>query len=133
MDVSLTRGDELRREVRQLPAELYNKILLMFSRRQKGSLFVPIRSMQYLAIIDADEVVFVDGQGPRVIELAWQRFRSGEREGLHAPVGYECVYYDHNGAQTMQRLQGEFFKALEVLEERLPRPPGATVTSIGRD
>ena len=133
MDVSLTRGDELRREERQLPAELYNRILLLFSRRQKGSLFVPIRSMQYLAIIDADEIVFVDGQGPRVIELAWQRFRSGEREDLHAPVSYECVYYDDKGVETMQRLQGELFKALEIIEKRSPRPAGATVTSIGRD
>jgi hypothetical protein len=133
MDINLTRGDELRREVRQLPAELYNKILLLFSRQQKSSLFVPVRAMQYLAIIDADEIVFVDGQGPRVIELAWQRFRSREREDLHAPVSYECVYYDDKGVQTMQRLQGELFKALEAIEERLPRPHGATVTNIGGD
>jgi hypothetical protein len=119
--------------VRQLPAELYNKILLLFSRLHKGNLFVPIRSMQYLAIIDAKEIVFVDGQGPRVVELAWQRFRPQEREDLHAPVSYECVYYERKGVQTMRRLQGEFFKALEVIEARLPRPGGATVTSIGRD
>jgi len=133
MEVSLTRGNELRREVRQLPAELYNKIMLLFSRLQKGSLFVPIRSIQYLAVIDADEIVFVDGQGPRVIELAWQRFRPQEREDLRAPVSYECVYYDHKGMQIMQRLQGEFFKALAVIEERLPKSRGATVSSIGRD
>jgi hypothetical protein len=89
--------------------------------------------MQYLAIIDADEIVFVDGQGPRVIELAWQCFRPGDRADLLAPVSYECVFYDHRGEQTMQRLQGDFFRALELFEERLPRPRGTTVTSLERD
>ena len=133
MDVSLTRGDELQREERQLPAELYKKILLLFSRLQKGNLFVPIRSMQYLAVIDAEEIVFVDGQGPRTIELAWQNFRPQERADLRAPVSYECVYYETKGLQTMQRLQSEFFQALAVVEKRLPRSQGGTVTRIGRD
>lgn len=133
MDVTLTRGDELQREERQLPAELYKKILLLFSRLQKGSLFVPIRSMQYLAVIDAEEIVFVDGQGPRSIELAWQHFRPQEREDLRAPVSYECVYYEPKGLQTMQRLQSEFSQALAVVEKRLPRSQGGTVTRIGRD
>lgn len=133
MDLRLTRGEELRREVRQLPAELYNKIPVLYSRLKKSSLFVPVRSMQYLAIIDADEIVFVDGQGPRVIELAWQSFHPGDRADLQAPVSYECVFYDHKGEQTMRRLQGDFFRALELFEERLPRPHGATVTRIERD
>jgi hypothetical protein len=132
MRLSFERGAEIGREVRQLPAEYYRKILLLFSRRGDSSLFVPIRSMQYLAIVDKEEIVFVDGQGPRFIELAWRDFHPGERQDLRAPVTYTCVYYEQKGNVAMARLQVEFFKALEMLEERQPRQEGGSVTPIDR-
>jgi len=132
MRLSFERGAEIGREIRQLPAEYYRKILLLFSRSRGSSLFVPIRSMQYLAIVDSEEIVFVDGQGPRLIELAWRDFQPGERQDLRAPVTYTCVYYEQKGNAAMARLQAEFFKALELLEERQPRHEGATVTPIDR-
>ena len=130
MELSFERGSEIGREVRQLPAEHYRKILLLFSRSRSRNLFVPIRSMQYLAIVDQEEIVFVDGQGPRVIELAWRDFHPGERADLREPVSYTCVYYEEKGRMAMGRLQGEFLKALEILENRQPKPPGATVTEL---
>ena len=132
MELRFERGSEIAREQRQLPAEHYRKILLLLSRSRTSSLFVPIRSMQYLAIVDQEEVVFVDGQGPRVIELAWRDFHPGEREDLREPVSYTCVYYEDKGRAAMGRLQGEFFKALEILEERQPKSSGATVTDLQR-
>jgi hypothetical protein len=132
VELSFERGKEIDREVRQLPAEYYRKILLLFSRNRKSSLFVPIRSMQYLAIVDQEEIVFVDGQGPRIIELAWRDFRPGEREDLRAPVSYTCIYYEDKGLRNMGRLQGEFLKALDLLEHRQPRSgEAATVTPLG--
>jgi hypothetical protein len=132
MQVSFERGSEIAREARQLPAEHYKKILLLFSRCHSDSLFVPIRSMQYLAVIDREEIVFVDGQGPRVIEVAWRDFHPGEREDLRAPVSYTCIFYEPKGRTEMARLQGEFFKALELLEGRQNRPRGATVTHLDK-
>lgn len=132
MDISFERGNEIEREARQLPAEHYRKILLSFSRCNSESLFVPIRSMQYLAIIDREEIVFVDGQGPRVIELAWRDFHPGEREDLRAPVSYTCIYYEGKGRTVMARLQSEFLKALELLERRHSTPGSATVTRLDR-
>ncbi len=130
MDLSFERGDEIRREVRQLPAEHYKKILLLFSRSQSTSLFIPIRNMQYLAVIDREEVVFIDGQGPRRIELAWRDFHPGEREDLRAPVTFTCIYYEEKDSEAKRRLQSEFFKALELMEERQTGTEGATVTHI---
>jgi hypothetical protein len=133
MELSFERGSEIGRENRRLPAEYYRKILLLFSRSHKKSLFVPIRSMQYLAIVDPEEVVFVDGQGPRIIELAWRDFHPGERDDLRAPVTYSCIYYEQKGMKIMGRLQGEFLKALDQLEHRQPRTDAAaTVTRLGR-
>lgn len=132
MQLTFERGREIGREVRQLPAEHYRKILLLFSRSAGSTLFVPIRSMQYLAIVDPEEVVFVDGQGPRTIELSWRDFHPGEREDLRAPVSYTCIYYEEKGRAGMGRLQGEFLKALDLLEHRRPRAEGsATVTPLG--
>jgi hypothetical protein len=134
MELSFERGEEIDREDRQLPAGYYRKILLLFSRSGQEHLFVPIRSMQYLAILDQEEIVFIDGQRPRNIELAWCDFHRGEREDLRAPVTYTCVYYENKGRSNMGRLQGEFLKALEKLELRQPRATeAASVTRLDRD
>jgi len=90
MELKFIRGDEIGREQRTVSADLYNKIRLLFSRISGEHLFVPIRSMQYLAAIDSEEIVFVDGQGPRAIEIAWRDFHTVEREGLRAPVAFTC-------------------------------------------
>jgi hypothetical protein len=88
--------------------------------------------MQYLAAIDSEEIVFVDGQGPRVIEISWRDFHAAERKDLRAPVAFTCIYYDKKGSEIMNRLQSEFLKALQLMEERQPKTDGATVTPIGK-
>ena len=133
MDLSFERGDEIGRESRQLPAEHYNKVRLLHSRIGGKPLFVSLRGMQYLAIVDDEEIVFIDGQGPRVIEVSWQDFRASEREDLRSPVNYTCIYYSEKGVQAMSRLQSDFLKGLELLEKRRPKGAGqATVTRIDR-
>lgn len=132
MEIRFERGPEIEREQRTLPAAHYRLIRLLFSRGQSGNLFVPIRSMQYLGVLDREEIVFVDGQGARVIELAWRDFQAGERTDLQAPVSYTCVYYLSKGRAIMPRLQREFCKALELMESRLPKQPSETVTPIKR-
>ena len=133
MDLSFERGEEIKRETRHLPAEHYKKILLLFSRSRNEHLFIPIRSMQYLAIIDQEEIVFVDGQDRRNIEITWCDFQREQRENLSEPVSYTCIYYEEKGLQIMQRLQSEFFKALELVEDRQPKSDGASVTPLVRD
>lgn len=132
MDVNFTRGREILRETRSIPADLYNAIHLLFARARREHLFIPIRSMQYLAAIDHEEIVFVDGQGPRAIEIAWRDFRAGERQDLRAPVSYTCIYYDQEAPGIMNYLQSEFLKAVEMMQERQPKPDGATVTPLER-
>jgi len=125
------RTAELKREARTLSAETYNLAHRLLGRAAQGCLFVPIRSMQYLAVLDREEFIFVDREGRRTIEIAWQRFRPGERAALDAPVAYEAVYYSANAPETMRRLQGEFLKALHALEGREPAPAGARILPLG--
>jgi len=124
------RRGEVARESRVLPAATYNLAHVLLARAVNGCLFVPIRSMQYLAVLDKEEFIFVDREGGRMIEIAWKHFQPGERTALDAPVSYEAVYYSASGVQTMQRLQGEFHKALMLLEQRAPTHALARVVKL---
>ena len=126
------RPPELSREARTLPAESYNLAHLQLARAASGCRFVPIRRMQFLAVLDREEFIFVDREGSRMIDIAWQRFRPQARTTLDAPVAYEAVYYVADGAEIMRRLQGEFFKALKELRDREPRPVSARVLPLNR-
>ena len=126
------RRAEVSREARTLPADVYNRAHVLRARGAGGSLFVPIRSMQVLAVLDREEFIFVEREGGRMIDIAWQRFRPQARATLDAPVAYEAVYYTADGAEIMRRLQGEFFKALKELRDREPRPVSARVLPLSR-
>jgi len=122
------RPPELSREPRTLPAETYNLARVMFQRAATGSLFVPLRGMQFLAVLDAEEFIFVDREGRRMIELAWQHFVPQARRALDEPVSYEAVYYSSASAEVMRRVQSEFHKALREIEQKTtPNRPARVI------
>jgi len=124
------RRDEMTREPRTLPAATYNLAHVLLTHAAGGCLFVPMRGMQYLAVLDNEEFIFVDREGGRMIEIAWRHFRPGERAALDAPVAYEAVYYSAAAPQVMPRLQGEFHKALVQLQARAPATAPAHVFKL---
>jgi hypothetical protein len=120
------RPEELACERLTLPAALYNQCRLMLSRCQYEHIFVPVRSMQFQAVIDTEEVIFVDnqayavrdGKGGKLIRLAWKFRRDQGREGLNEPAPIDLIYYDEKSRELHNRLIGEFKKALDELETR---------------
>ena len=124
MEITCYRDSEIAREGRHLPGATYNLAITLLARSNSDCLFVPIRSLQYLAILDAEEFVFVDGTSKCRIDIAWRNFRPMERNTLAAPVSYEAVYYLPDTATLMARLQTEFPFALHSLadKERLAGP-----------
>lgn len=129
MKIELQRGAELAREPRQLPAVVYNLTRTLLARGG-DAVFVPIRSMQVLAIIDRDEIVFVDSDRKHVVETAWQAFTPRTRSSLDAPVPYELVHYGRQSLALMARLQAEFARALLALAAKAPPHGTATVLPI---
>ncbi|HJV94759.1 MAG TPA: hypothetical protein VJ608_01930 [Albitalea sp.] len=127
------RPAELSREARTLPADIYNLAHHLLTRAGTGCLFVPIRSMQFLAVLDADEVIFVDREGRRLIELAWQRFAPQTRRSLEDPVPYEVVYYSPAAIEVMRRVHGEFYKALRELEQKTTLAGPGRVIKLARE
>ena len=118
MDITCYREAELTREPHTLPAAVYNLAKHLIARSAGGVVFVPIRSMQYLAILDREEFVFVDNQYKSWIEVAWQHFHPQARTSLEDPVPYEAVIYHPDGFATMRRLMGEFPRAMQLLDDR---------------
>ena len=115
MEITCYRDQEVAREPRQLSAATYNLAHTMLSRSASGNLFIPIRTMQYLAILDAEELVFLDGVRKCWIDIAWRNFRPQFRSSLDDPVSYDAVYYTPGMVQIMTRLQRELYLALQQL------------------
>ncbi|MBK1723643.1 hypothetical protein [Thiocystis violacea] len=120
------RPDEVvARESSNLPASIHNRLRLLLKRSDGASVFVPIRVMQYLAVVESSEIVFVDaqggyayhdGQGGRLIRLAWRP--SVDRESLDAPVPCEMVYYYGDLRAVQRRLLAEMGPALDRLLDK---------------
>lgn len=118
MEITCYRDTELRRDLHHLPAASYNLAKTLLAKSPTGVVFLPIRSMQYLAILDAAEIVFIDGVQKSLIDIAWQNFHPNQRESLEDPVAYDLVCYSERALEQAGRLQGEFFKAMQQVASR---------------
>ena len=118
MEITCYRDSEIKREHHQLPADTYNLALTLLARSTSGNLFIPIRSMQYLAIFDLEELVFLDGERKCWIDIAWRKFHPQKRTALDEPVEYEAVFYSVGAEKLMNRLQAEFSNALKELAKK---------------
>lgn len=127
---SFERGQPLSRVDSALPAATYNLTRILLATSADDCVFVPLRGMQYLAVVDREEIIFVDSQYKRWVEVAWRRFRPQAREALDAPVAYEAVFYTPEGADTQRRIQSEFHKALALLDSRRPVAGSARILPL---
>lgn len=120
------RPPERERRAVTLPAATLNAARLLLARSRGDCLFVPIRSMQYLAVVDREETVFVDsqayavhkGMGGRLILIAWRLRPMGQSPSLSEPVPCDLIFYRAGLDDTQRRLVGEYGRALQLLGER---------------
>ena len=109
-----------------MPAGIYNLYHALQLRSETGHVFVPIRSMQYMAVLDKNEVVFVDsqsyavssGEGGRLILIAWKFSNSHDRDALTDPMPCDVVFYQQDNRDLQLRLISEFKNAMELLDQR---------------
>ena len=121
------RPESLACERLTLPAALYNRCRLALSRCPNEHVFVPVRSMQIMAVIGPDEVIFVDsqayavqdGEGGRLICLAWVFRPEAGRSDLTEPAPIELLYFREDARELHSRLVGELAQVLEQMEDRL--------------
>ena len=130
MRIEFERDREIERRPTFLPSDLYKKLRHLRTLQGKDALFIPIRSLQYLAVVDEEEVFFVDGLGDRRIVLAWQNFRPADCARIGDPVPFELVIYRESARDAVLRLVREFSEAIELYESRHVGMPasGASIT-----
>jgi hypothetical protein len=134
IELTCYRDAELAREERRMPAVAYNHAITLLARSDNQCLFVPIRSMQYLAILDAEEFVFVDGTRKNLIDVAWQHFRPSERTSLDDPVSFQAIYYKTDVKELVTRLHTEFPLALlQLANKNQPHRPARVIKLITPD
>lgn len=138
------RPPEVGREHWSIPAAIFNPIQRLLARSPSGCVFVPIRAMQFQAIADREEIVFVDSQGGyasqdgvggRLIAVAWQPASGYDRAALHEPVPCQVVHYRRSDRELQWRLVSELSGALAALEQRqregvTPSPVGARIVTL---
>jgi len=132
LEITCYRDAELKRESLFLPATVYNTAHLLLEHSKEGVVFVPIRNMQYLAVIDFEEIIFLDSENKSWVAIAWQNFRPQHRTALTEPVPYEAVFYNENAKETMKRLLVEFPPALNVLSAKDTPLSAASIIKLDR-
>jgi|GEM_PF-1112640 len=118
---SFILGNVLLEEKRSIPASLYKKTLKLKKNKEKA-VFVPVRSMQYLAIIDTAEIVFVNGLNKRLIEFSWNNFNYKKSMKITDPVEYILKFYVPGKEEEARRMQREFEVHVDIMLSRLTTP-----------
>ena len=118
--------DEFERKQWSVPADIYNLYRSLLNKSSTGSVFVPIRSMQFLAVLDKNEIIFVDSlayavsdkQGGRIILISWRFSPNHDRSSLTEVVPCDVIFYTRKDATAQLRLATEFKQAMGLMDQR---------------
>lgn len=110
---------------------IYNKAHLLLAR-QSPPIFVPLRNVSLMAILQPHEWVFCDYIGGRIAVTIWHDFRPQERDSLDEPVSCRMDLFSPGAEIALKRLPMEFAHGLEVaLAKTAPRTDAKIVPLNG--
>lgn len=119
--------DEFFCQKARLISKTYNLAHILLNRSQSSHLFIPIRSMQYLAIIEKTAFWFVDSlayavrgdEGGRLIRVSWHPIiNASQRDGLTQHMDCRVVFYGQDMSEIQNRLNSEFYQAMLLIDQR---------------
>ena len=118
--------DEFERKQWSVSADIYNLYRSLLNKSSTGSVFVPIRSMQFLAVLDKNEIIFVDSlayavsdkQGGRIILISWRFSPNHDRASLTDVVPCDVIFYARKDTTAQLRLATEFKQAMGLMDQR---------------
>jgi len=119
--------DEFFCQKTRLLSQTYNLAHVLLNRSQSDHLFVPIRSLQYLAIIEKNAFWFVDSlayavrgdEGGRLIRISWHPLiNANEREGLTQDMDCRVIFYGEDMSEIQTRLNSEFYQSMLQIDQR---------------
>ena len=117
MQIEIRIGVELHKEIRNLPALFYS-LLYRVQNNHHSPLFIPIRSIPLLLILDKGVCWFVDHDQYNEVVCSWRAFRSRDRNDLRDPVPYEWVSYHQLDKLESYRIQQEAEQGLLIWEKK---------------
>lgn len=119
--------DEFSNQTSRLVSTTYNLAHVLFNRSQSSHLFIPIRSLQYLAIIEKDTFWFVDSmayavrgdEGGRLIKISWHPLiEASQRDALNQHMDCRVIFYGEDMSEIQNRLNSEFYQAMLQIDQR---------------
>lgn len=119
--------DEFFCQKTRLLSQTYNLAHILLNRSQSSHLFIPIRSLQYLAIIEKTTFWFVDSlayavradEGGRLIRVSWHPLiNANQREGLNQNMDCRVVFYGGDMSEIQNRLNSEFYQSMQQIDQR---------------
>jgi hypothetical protein len=111
----------------RLLSKTYNLAHILLTRSHSSHLFIPIRSIQYLAIIEKNAFWFVDSlayavqnnEGGRLIRVSWHPLiNANQREGLTQNMDCRVIFYGEDMREIQNRLNGEFYQSMQLIDQR---------------
>ena len=119
--------DEFSCQQTRLLSNTYNLAHILLKRSQSDHLFIPIRSLQYLAIIENNAFWFVDSlayatrgnDGGRLIRISWHPLmHASQRESLIENMDCRVIFYGNDMQDIQNRLNVEFYQAMQLVDKR---------------
>ena len=119
--------DEFFCQKNRLMSQAYNLAHVLLKRSQSDHLFIPIRSMQYLAIIEKTAFWFVDSlayavrgdEGGRLIRVSWHPLIDpNQRDGLTQHMDCQVIFYGEDMSEIQTRLNSEFYQSMLQIDQR---------------
>ena len=111
----------------RLLSQTYNLAHILLKRSQSNHLFIPLRSLQYLAIIEKNTFWFVDSlayavrgdEGGRLIRISWHPLIGlNQREGRNQKMDCGVVFYGDDMHEIQSRLNHEFHQSMQLIDQR---------------
>lgn len=111
----------------RLLSQTYNLAHVLLKRSQSSHLFIPVRSLQYLAIIEKNAFWFVDSlayavrgdEGGRLIRVSWHPLINvNQREGLNQNMDCRVIFYGDDMSEIQNRLNNEFYQSMRLIDQR---------------
>jgi hypothetical protein len=111
----------------QITAKVYNLAQVLLKRSCGSHLFIPIRSLQYLALIEKSVFWFVDSfsyavnnkEGGRLIRISWHpKMHDSDVSSLTEPLDCRVIFYGEDMQKTHNRLSHEFYQAMKIIDQR---------------
>ena len=119
--------DEFFCQKSRLLSKIYNLAHILLNRSQSNHLFIPIRSLQYLAIIEKNAFWFVDSlayavrgdEGGRLIRVSWHPLiNANQRDALTQHMDCRVIFYGEDMSDIQNRLNSEFYQAMLQIDQR---------------